>query len=549
MGFFITRGSVFCILVILFVFVGGCGEVARKDMPADIKEPIDLEISIGELAELYITGRVAVIGFGIVAGLNGSGSSECPPGLRSELIKYIQQQVTDGADLDANEFIDSKDTAVVQVYGTLPADAGKRFDVKVAPLVSTQTTSLEGGTLYPTELKLLSRVSRFNQYSKTAALAHGPVFINKLDGDDSPRNSGFILGGAEAVAVVNLRLRLFEPNFYTASAIRNRINERFGVRTAIAQSAEAILINIPKEYKDKKFEFLAMVKTLYLSTAPQSQRNRINILIDELITSEDKLSSEIALAAIGKASVGKLSQLLDSDVELIRFHASRCLLTIGEQRGLPVLRTIAYDRDSSYRIGAIQGIGKYAERNSAMASLSSILGDAEFDVAFAAYEQLRRLGDISISQELVADFIVEQVMHPGPKRIFVRRSGSPRVVLFGAPIYCEKDLFIESEDGSIVINAPAGAKYVSIMRRHPRRPKLVGPFKSGYRVVDVIKTLSESARVNDASMVLPGLGVSYSDMLALLQQMTKHGDIRAEFIAGKMSVAGVNLEKKPVDDR
>lgn len=553
MKFHIARTFVFSVLTVMMLCVCGCGESTRQTGKGDIEKPTDLNTSIGDLGELYDTGEMPVIGFGIVAGLPGTGSSECPPDLRAVLIKYIQQQVPAEAKLNPGMFINSKDTAVVQVYGTLPrqASSGQSFDVTVEALASTQTTSLDGGYLYLTELKPLSRVAQlsFSQYTKVVAVASGAIFINKLDETKAFHNTGTLLGGAKVLEDTAIRLRLFEPNYFTASTMRNRLNERFGTKTAIAKNPEELEIKIPKRYRDKKMDFLAMVNLLYLSTDARSTRDRINTLVDELLTSEDKLASERALAAIGKASLNKLAPLLDSDVELVRFHAGRCMLSIDDSRGLDAVKKIARDTKSPNRIAAIQTIGSYAERNSALIILRSVVSDADFDVAFAAYEQLRRLGDISISQELVADLLVEQIIYPGPKRIFVSRAKIPKIVLFGAPIYCEKDLFVEYDGGNIVINAPLGAKYISIMRRHPRRPKLIGPFQSRYNVLDVVKTLSESAIVEDKLNILPGLGVSYSDLIALLRQMVLQGDIKAEFIPGQMSEAGTNLKKKPSDSR
>jgi len=58
----------------------------------------------------------------------------------------------------------------------------------------------------------------------------------------------------------------------------------------------------------------------------------------------------------------------------------------------------------------------------------------------AAYEQLRKLDDIAVSQEVIADnFYLEQIVQTPYKSIFVSRSGQPRIVLFGAPIRCSDD--------------------------------------------------------------------------------------------------------------
>ena len=56
-------------------------------------------------------------GIGIVAGLHGTGSSECPPMVRENLEKYIWKQIPAGSGINARAFIESRNTAVVEVFG------------------------------------------------------------------------------------------------------------------------------------------------------------------------------------------------------------------------------------------------------------------------------------------------------------------------------------------------------------------------------------------------------------------------------------------------
>ena len=141
----------------------------------------NLDNAIADLARVVESPAVAVRGYGIVAGLYGTGSAECPPDLRQELEKYIWQQLPQAGTINPRRFIESLDTAVVEVFGVIPpmAAAGQGFDIVVRPLSGTQTTSLSGGHLYTTDLKEMSSFTQFNQYSKTIARAQGPIFANR----------------------------------------------------------------------------------------------------------------------------------------------------------------------------------------------------------------------------------------------------------------------------------------------------------------------------------------------------------------------------------
>jgi hypothetical protein len=271
------------------------------------------------------------------------------------------------------------------------------------------------------------------------------------------------------------------------------------------------------------------------------------MLVTRLSRGEDIASSQIALATIGRATLDELAPLLEASEESVRFGAASCMLSIGDDRSLPVLRGIIKSSGSPYRIEAIRAIGTSAKRNDAIPILDSVLGEGDFDVRFAAYEQLRRLGDISVSQTLVAgDFFVDSVMCPGAKTIFVSRRDAARIVLFGAPIYCKDNIFIESPGRDIVINAGAGEKFISVMRKHPKRPRLLGPLRSNFKLANVIRTLGEVMPTDDKPLLRPGLGVGYWQITSLLKQMVENGAVEAQFRAGPMTQGWGNTgENKP----
>ena len=72
----------------------GCQTDSQKDDSNPAKS-VDMNNTIGAFADVFFSDPGAVRGFGIVAGLHGTGSSECPPDLRAVLSKYIIQRVTE----------------------------------------------------------------------------------------------------------------------------------------------------------------------------------------------------------------------------------------------------------------------------------------------------------------------------------------------------------------------------------------------------------------------------------------------------------------------
>jgi hypothetical protein len=519
--------------VVMGVFLVCCFSVGCESgaKPEELSMPEGLGTPIGSLVEVVTPGMVAVEGYGIVGGLRGTGSGECPPRVRTYLEQYILKQLPDPR-IDVDGFINSKDTAVVRVYGVMSTavSEGRSFDVMVSALAGTQTTSLEGGWLYSTELKQLGR---FRVVTRILGVAEGPIFVDTLESTRPDRRIGYVLGGGTVLGDYPINLVLRKPDFKIANAIRNRLNGRFGPETARALTPGQIEFRVPAKYR-KQQRFISMVKAMYLMETPEATKERIKTFVKMLAVSDDDGLSEIALEAIGNESLDKLSALLNSGYEQVRLRAARCMLNLGSDAGLETLRKIAMDKNSALRVEALEAITTGAKRNDAAAIGRRLLGDENFEIRLATYEQLRQIDDITVIRTPVArSFYLDQISQTQYKSIYVSRSGEPRIVLFGSPIFCRDNLFVQSANGEITIDSRAGQNYVSVMRKHPTRPTVVGPLRCSLELGDIIQTLCEEP-VKRTEQGRIGLGVSYAEMIGLLKQMCEKGAIEAEFKAGPL---------------
>jgi hypothetical protein len=492
--------KLFAVLFSVVFFIGGCGE----PRPPEDRPPADMGVTIGSLVEVFSPDAVAVEGYGLVGGLGGRGSVECPPAIRAYLKRYIQQQLPEHK-VDPDRFINSRNTAVVLLRGIMPMAVSKNeyFDVRVAAHPDTQTTSLEGGRLYRAELK---RAWTLDMTTKALATVKGPVFIDTIDSSGSEQRTGYILGMGRVLDEYKVSLALLRPDFRVSALIRDKINQRFGDGTARARSASLIELKVPANYKEQKGRFISIVRATYVTDTPEIITKRIEKFVRRLGGSGDKEQSEIALEAIGNKCLTKLRTLLMSPNEEVRLRE------------------------------ALEAITLAASRNDAAAISRRVLRDPDFDIRLAAYESLRKLDDISVMRTVVAgDFYLEQITQTRYKAVYVSRSGQPRIVLFGAPIRCGEDIFVESADGNVTLNARPGAKYVTVIRKMAQRPDIPPiQFKSSFELSDIIQTLCETAIVKEGFAVRPGLNVSYADAIYILKQMCEKGMVDAEFRAGPL---------------
>lgn len=535
-----VKTFVILIAVIMF-FSSVCYPAAKqkksknKNAPVAIEQPVQLDKTVGDLAEVMAFSPIPVKGIGIVVGLADTGSAECPPDVRAYLRKYIATRISDKKLVNPDKMINSSDTAVVLVGGFVPAGAAKQqaFDIRVETMANTQTTSLKGGRLYTTELKYVSQNEDVLGASKTLAYAAGNIYIDNISSPKPDPRGGFVLGGGKAIQDTQIMLSIFTPNFRTAAIIRNRINERFGKNVAQAPSDSIIALSPPEKFNDNKIAFLELIKALYISSSPASEAAYITSLVGKLQTESQKNKYETGLESIGRSAIPKMIPLLDSNDLQVKFVAARCLLNIGDYRGLKTLRDFAQETDSTFRLDAINAIGLAGGRQDVITLMNRLIGDTNLDVRYAAYKYLKQYNDNSIIQTLVGgDFYIDQAIQLSPKTVWVSRSGEPRIVMFGAPIDCRDDIFIESDDGQIIINSLPDEHKISIMRKHPITGELMGPLKTSFRLADVVRALGDEPAPEDKKNRV-GLGVSYSEIVELLKKMCDKGAVDAVFAASE----------------
>ncbi|MGA2679987.1 MAG: flagellar basal body P-ring protein FlgI [Sedimentisphaerales bacterium] len=523
------RKTLWCVTLAFLAATFGCagGRTAKNQKAADSNAVND---TIGMYAEIFASDAIPVSGYALVGGLNGTGSSECPPQIRENLKKYILQRLG-GAKVNVDELINSPDTAVVVVEGMIPPAASKnqRFDLRVTALPGTQTTSLEGGWLYGTDL---FDTQQAGTSIKPLAAAEGPVFVDSTASDSQDQRVGYVLGGGSVIEEYKVNLALRVPDYRVASQIRNRINERFGYETAMALAPGNIELRIPTKYIDAKGRFIQLIRATYLFDSPELTAKRLMTNIEKLAGSKDKNPSEIALEAMGNITTPKLAALLNSSDPEVRLRAARCMFNLGDQRGREALWGMATDKNSPYRIEAINALANTAAGQDATSMFRSLLRDDDLTARLIAYDKLVRLKDAAVSRRLIANsFYLDQVTEAGKPAILISRRDQACVVILGAPIYCRSNTFIETHDGTITINVPAGEKYATIIRRHPKRTDTIIQLKSSLDIADIIETLCREP-LTPTAQGGPGLGVPYSTLVGLLNKMVDSGAVQAEFYAG-----------------
>lgn len=498
--------------------------------------------------------KMRVRGFGIVAGLGDRGSSECPRAVRDELLQEMykreafQRRGLRQSRITPEMLLDDLDTAVVVVEGEIPAasSVGDHFDLTVQALPGTQTTSLEGGRLYTMDLHIYRTTGGQSAVEgKALATASGQVFMNPFSDienaatKDDPRE-GVILGGGEVKENRRVRLVLSQPSYRRSQAIADRINQRFSGsrKVANAVSASYVELDIPRQFRDDAFHFLALVRHLYLPQNPGFAEQRARDLAEEIL-SESAPHPDIALAweGIGRTVIPLLQTLYSQSKPHARFYAALAGLRLGDDLALDVMHEVVADSASEYRLTAITELGYARNMTRAASVLRELLNDEDPRIRVEAYEALLSRHDRFIRTENIGpdNFALDRVPSERGNVIYVRRTGEPRIVLFGEGIQCIPPLFYQDRTGMITINAETGATALTLIRKAPFNERVSPPLPTSLDIGSLVRMLGDDPELVDRDEV-HGLALDYSTVTRTLQQLCEAQATNAKFMLQSRSV-------------
>ncbi len=256
-------------------------------------------VRIKDLGKVQGWRENALVGYGIVTGLAGTGDSANSRATKQALSNVLSQFSL----LVSPEQIQSRNVAVVMMTATLPAFSheGDVLDVSVTSIGDAR--SLVGGSLLMAPLR--------GPNGKVYALAQGSLTVGGYrydsNGNVIQKNHptvGAIPGGATIeVGVLSdvtqkkeLTFVLADPDFTTASRIAEAINQRFGSEVAEARDPSGVEIHVPPS-SDRKALMSFMAKLESVTVDPD---RRARVIINErtgtVVMGGDVRISKIAIS-------------------------------------------------------------------------------------------------------------------------------------------------------------------------------------------------------------------------------------------------------------
>jgi flagellar P-ring protein precursor FlgI len=237
--------SLAVVLAALMPMVQAHGKTAALAPQEDYFRETDGDVRLKDIGRFLGWRDNALIGYGLVTGLTGSGDSPRSAATKQALSNVLNRLGTN----ISPDLMQSRNVAAVMVTANLPpsANVGDRIDVTVTSIGDAR--SLAGGILLMTPLLGPDR--------RPYALAQGALTIGGYNFRDNVNSrqknyptAGTIADGATVEARIDADLAtngwltfvIKNPDFTTAQRVADAINLSLGSGAAMVQNAESVRI-------------------------------------------------------------------------------------------------------------------------------------------------------------------------------------------------------------------------------------------------------------------------------------------------------------------
>lgn len=269
--------------------------------------PVDARAArIKEIASVQGMRSNALVGYGLVVGLDGTGDQTTQTPFTTQSLNAMLQQM--GVTVPAGAAAQLRNVAAVMVTAELPAFArpGQPIDVTVSSIGNAK--SLRGGTLISTPLKgadgnIYALAQGNLLVGGAGASANGSkVQINHLAAGRIPAGASVERSVATPLALGNsLQLDLDAADFATAHAVAEAINAAKGAGTAAAIDGRTVRMQVPPG-SDARVAFLAEIENLPVTLSRPAARVVLNARTGSVVMN-DAVTIGACAVAHGSLSV------------------------------------------------------------------------------------------------------------------------------------------------------------------------------------------------------------------------------------------------------
>jgi flagellar basal body P-ring protein FlgI len=548
------------------VFLAGCVDPQKRALlQEDNERERDLDVRIvGEVADFGNVGMLKVDGVGLVTGLAGTG--HCPDGFYRKMMEqflYKNLGPRDGAmpnvpkDMSVRQILDSPNNCLVIVTCYIPPGArkGDRFDAEITLPAGSKATSLAGGQLHPSMLRVWEAEANISNNPKLKdsgllreghvfAIAQGPLIVGfGLGADSQELKRGRVWqGGMSRIArPYQLTMRKDDRSVKIANSVAQRINFMYqddprskalhadynkeenqimllgnvanqinqrqdpsGMNPqemAKAMNDEVINVRVPSVYRFNHARFLE-VSTMTPLNNNDAGLTRYRQRCEKMLRDPRfTVAAAMRLEALGRESIDILKKGLESDHPFVRFASAEALAYLGSTAGVEALTRAATHHPILVKHStiALASLGETICKD----KLGELFASEEPALRCAAFHALSQLDETDPrlgGQLLNNTFWLHRVPQAPSKTIYFSTSKRAQVVLFGRNIVLAPDVRMIVGDFTVVQEKnQILVKRITIQNEQPQ-PRIC------------------SNRVDEVLIALTDLGATYPDIVEFLRK-------------------------------
>ena len=492
---------------------------------------------VGDYIAISGLHAVLVEGVGFVNGLDGTGEDPPATPWRKDVLEDMRRRKIENPE----NLLRSTNSAVVLINGYLPPliKKGERFDVDINLYEGSETSSLNGGWLFETELSEHAFLGGALREGHKMANCSGPLLVGA--GDNDPRHQSANLkhatipGGAIYVGPdrnLSVSLRNTYRSVKMARKLADRIGHRFfdydthGLKRSMATAKTDALIdlNVPDRYRDNYPRYLQCIRNIRLNETAVDRYQRLQELREEIVLGPTAEQAALELEAIGADAPPILKEGLKSPSFEARFHAGMALAYLGKPDGINALQEAA-DKEPAFRVFAVAALATLRDEGQAGVALKKLLNHASLETKYGAFRALSVSSPndgMIAGEEMPSKFKLHVLDCQGDPCIHITRKQRAEVVIFGAEQEFQAPIIVRAGQHILIRgDSPGGLITVvkhAVNEREQRQS--VPP-----RVADVIRAVSE-------------MGASYPDVVQMLIQAEKQHNLLGKIGIDELPQAG-----------
>ena len=500
-----TLAAAVAVTVVLSLVVVGCKSSDAKKKKTQIaarytalpakKVPPFLKDTVFEHCDLLYTEPYVISGYGLAVNLDGTGDSIAPNRVReyivNEMVKHKWGSSLSGIKMPSpDEALRDPRVAIVQVDAYLPPGVrrGQPFDAQASALTGSNTSSLAGGAVLETDLRIDGANPQdpggsVNALARTTGeIFVNPAYVGRSTDDPAVKRSlrfGVIMNGCRSLEDRPLGLRLRTPSMRMSRYIEDRIDNRFQEikpdTIAAAQDEAIVQFYVPMSYNGDWEHFSGVVTHLYLNNSTEFATVKARELADEAIKPDAPLMDiSYCWEGLGKSALPVIREreLMSHANPDVAYAAARAAAFLGDQSAPQVLVNMARTKGHPFQINAIQVLGALQSSPAINEMLRPLLNSDETLVRLEAYKMLARNGDNSIfSRPLKAGFSLDVIRSEGPPVVYATRRGTPSIAVIGKSAKIEMPVTFTAMDGRLSISSDASNRALTIFYRPAPPPR------------------------------------------------------------------------------